>query len=196
MAIRYAIAIMILLAKCSIYMLRAQMSFAILTMVPRNRVLIQTDNECVQNATSLKMSENYRNRHSPIHNWSELSMCGVVAAHYAGFYSTELFGSYVATFSPKSVISWFILLPSTANTLIPLFLRLGEWTIFLMKVFIGICIGLNQESFAILTLKWAPPNDRILFSGSLYGEYKTNYVTKDIGHCVEFFVLLKAVNNP
>ncbi|XP_046752572.1 sialin-like isoform X1 [Diprion similis] len=168
MVIRYAIAIMILLAKCSIYMLRAQMSFAILTMVPRNRVLIQTDDECFQNATSMKISENHHNHHSPIRNWSELSMCGVLAAYYAGFYSTELFGSYVATFSPKSVISWLILLPSIANTLIPLFLRFGKWTIFFMRVFIGICAGLNQESFAILTLKWASPDDRVLFSGSLY----------------------------
>ena len=157
---RYFVALMTFLGFALVYMLRVNLSVAIVDMV-HNKTTRHP------NGSAYAMEAEY--------NWDSTTRGIVLSSFFYGYIVTQIPGGYLAVkFGGKRTLGLGVLVPALFTLITPLAVRGSVYLLIVARIFEGLFEGLTFPSLQAIWYKWAPPLERsvlptISFSGVFIG---------------------------
>uniref|UniRef100_T1IXH3 Sialin n=1 Tax=Strigamia maritima TaxID=126957 RepID=T1IXH3_STRMM len=155
---RYLVACMAFLGFCNVYILRANLSVAIVDMV--------ANKSHIENGTIIYKQE---------FNWDTKLQGTILGAFFYGYIVTQIPGGWMATyFGGKIIFGIGVMLTALLTLLTPFAARLSVYALIAVRVLEGLTEGLAYPAIHALWTHWAPPMEKtrlatIAFSGSYIG---------------------------
>ncbi|XP_034952043.1 sialin-like [Chelonus insularis] len=180
---RQVLTIMVIFGFMLNYMLRVNLTIAIVAMViPRNSLSQNMSNvsqECFEpssmiNYTNSNSTSNDSNYISTLdlpdelpqtrYDWNEYEVNFILGAFFWGYLCTELPGGRLAeVIGAKRVLGYSMLCSSIITLLTPIAASLGYQFIALLRITLGLMLGATWPALYPLASLWVPPTDRSKF---------------------------------
>jgi len=157
---RYFVALMTFMGFALVYMLRVNLSVAIVDMV-------QNKTRTHSNGT-VYLTE-------PEYDWDSATRGIVLSSFFYGYIFTQIPGGYLAIkFGGKITLGLGVLVPALLTLITPLAVRGSVYLLIVARILEGLFEGLTFPSLQAIWYKWAPPLERsvlptISFSGVFIG---------------------------
>lgn len=155
---RYLVAAMTFLGFCNVYILRANLSVAIVDMVANK-------------STNDNGTENYEIEF----DWDSQKQGSLLAAFFYGYIVTQIPGGWLAnTFGGKRVFGIGVMATALLTLLTPPAAQFSFYAIFAIRVLEGLAEGFAYPASHAIWSCWAPPQEKtklatVAFSGSYVG---------------------------
>jgi ACS family sodium-dependent inorganic phosphate cotransporter len=141
---------MVILSFMVHHMLRVNISIAIVEMAVKN----------VSNR-----SENY----GPRYDWSAIEKNYILGSYFWGYIITQIPGGRLAErFGSKIVVGVGLLSASVLTLLIPAASNIHYYLVLLIRVCLGLTMGVHWPSIPPMAVKWSPPNDISKFMSHMF----------------------------
>jgi len=156
---RYVVAGLAFLGFCVIYMLRVNLSVAIVAMTANK-------NHTLENGTIVVY---------PDFTWERQTQGVILGSFFYGYIFTQIPGGYLATkFGGKRVFVIGIAATSVLTLLTPFLTHIGTGFLITTRILEGLFEGITYPSIHAIWARWAPPLERsrlaaVAFSGSYVG---------------------------
>ncbi|XP_053640971.2 sialin-like isoform X2 [Cherax quadricarinatus] len=180
---RVVLAGLVFLASVNIYMLRVNLSVAIVAMVHRNYTARATSStECLtfsQGNETVAMMENVstdkeemqqqwqQQMEEEVHGfmeWDELTQGIVLASYFYGYTFTQVIGGRLSEiYGTHRVLGCCILTSAIWTLLTPIAARFHYVALIVLRVALGLCSGVSWPSMQCLVARWIPPSERPRF---------------------------------
>ncbi|XP_017490862.1 PREDICTED: putative inorganic phosphate cotransporter [Rhagoletis zephyria] len=154
LGVRHLQSMLIFFGLCTVFMMRANLSVAIVAMMDRNST----------------------NPDFPEYAWSEQTKSLLLSSFFWGYCLTQIPGGQLSQrFGGKVMLLFSIGMSGVLALFTPISARLGDWQLICALRFLqGFCQGVIYPSTHTLLAKWAPPAERgvlatLCFSGSQFG---------------------------
>ncbi|XP_055698836.1 sialin-like [Phlebotomus papatasi] len=160
--VRLNVGVMIFLSCMTSYMLRVNFSIAILAMVvPSSPSLLNgTD------ITGVLTVKDY----GPRYHWSSSQQGLLLGSYFWGYLISALPGTWlVEKYGGKILITTSFALSVVVTALAPLFASWGFYAMYISRFITGFLSGPHYAAFHNIISKWAPPEEKGKFMGSLMG---------------------------
>ncbi|CAG7830134.1 unnamed protein product [Allacma fusca] len=164
---RYSMAILAFFGFVFNYMLRINISVAIVAMVkPRSSGNTSVNSTLHPNEVSEYQGD---------FNWDENTQALIIGSFFWGYIITQFPGGRLAElFGGKYIFGGSIFLAGVVNILIPFAARDNPTCMIVLRVLLGVFEGATYPSMHAMLAKWAPPAERsrlssIVYSGSQAG---------------------------
>ncbi|XP_067047190.1 sialin-like [Acropora muricata] len=180
---RYVLAALSCSGFCVIYLLRVNLSVALVAMVNStytNEKVSKSNPECQRNlsTSSLQKDEQF--------NWDEKTQGLILGSFFYGYILTQLPGGWLgARFGAKNLFGFGVLTTSVLTMLTPLAARHSVGTLIAVRILEGLGEGVTFPAMHAMWSSWAPPLERsklITFSyaglqlGTIIGMPLTGYL--------------------
>ncbi|KAL7745265.1 hypothetical protein ACLKA6_008309 [Drosophila palustris] len=163
---RFFVTIMLFLGMANAYIMRTNMSVAIVAMVNHTAAL----GEDAENATKAT------NRQDGEFNWSYKLQGYILSSFFYGYVLTQIpFGFLIKAYGAKQFLGWGMMLNSVVAFLVPLSARNGGYMALIIVRFIqGLGEGPTVPCTHAMLAKWIPPDERsragaAVYSGAQFG---------------------------
>ncbi|CAG2118590.1 unnamed protein product, partial [Medioppia subpectinata] len=140
---RLIVGLMGCLGCCLLYVLRSNLSVAIIAMVNELEVIeeedtiIQDNDLCYDISTRINVSNSGPIYNGPKYMWSASIQGVILGSYFYGYTVTQMLGSYADRFGAKWMTGLGVLLPAVFNALIPVLAEVHYSLVILMRVLIG-----------------------------------------------------------
>ncbi|XP_066250400.1 sialin-like [Euwallacea similis] len=157
---RYVVSAMGFCGFFNAYVLRVNLSIAIVAMTESTNIILENGTTIIQH---------------PDFDWSQELQGHIISAFFYGYISTQIVGGVLATRIGGKVLFGLGVAVTAALTLItPLVVVTNVYWFIAIRVFEGICEGVTYPCIHAIWSKWAPPLERsrlatIAFSGCFVG---------------------------
>ncbi|XP_054738875.1 putative inorganic phosphate cotransporter [Anastrepha obliqua] len=152
--VRHLQSMLIFFGLCAVFMMRVNLSVAIVAMMDRNST----------------------NPDFPDYDWSEQTKSLLLSSFFWGYFLTQIPGGQLSErFGGKVMLLFSVGTSGFLALFTPLSARVGDWQLTCALRFLqGFCQGVIYPSTHTLLAKWAPPAERgvlatLCFSGSQFG---------------------------
>lgn len=150
------------------YMLRVNLTIAIVNMVVDNKTMIElglksNDNTAEQiDRTSVVIGNQTR------FTWSEYDKNLVIGCFFWGYLATELPGGRLAeVVGARRVFGYSMLFASCVTLLSPLASKIHFFLLVILRVILGFMLGVTWPAMHPMAAKWIPPNERSKFISNM-----------------------------
>ncbi|XP_060517094.1 uncharacterized protein LOC132696344 [Cylas formicarius] len=157
---RYVVALMAFCGFFNAYILRVNLSIAIVAMTDDKYVTLE-------NGTRLNMG--------PVFDWNNELQGHILSAFFYGYMATQILGGYVATkLGGKSLFGIGIFVTAAFTLVTPWIVETHVYLFIAVRVIEGLCEGVTYPCIHAVWSKWAPPLERarlatLSFSGCFVG---------------------------
>ncbi|KAK3095969.1 hypothetical protein FSP39_021470, partial [Pinctada imbricata] len=188
---RMSLAIMAFLGFCNLYMLRVNMSVAIVCMVNqtalRGNVSTESTDKSDNNRTGLdetscvaELSHDNQESEDGEFLWDKRTQGVILGSFYWGYICTQIAGGWLSTrFGGKRVFGWFMFVCALATIFTPLAARAHVYFLITLRFLAGFCQGVVWPAQQSLWASWAPPLESSRLGG--FG-----YAGSQIGNVITF----------
>ncbi|RNA04067.1 inorganic phosphate cotransporter isoform X3 [Brachionus plicatilis] len=189
-SVRLLMSLLIFLGYCFQYMLKINMSIAIVCMVNNTALGILS----YQNSTELSDApvlvpdecSSTISHHKPIDGpftWPKNIQGVILSSYFYGYILTQLPGGFISyKLGGKNVLTVTMLIASIFTLLIPLFAKLGAVPLMICRFIVGLAHGAFWPSISSLWIFWAPSPERSRLVGSASaGSWVGNIVALPLG---------------
>ncbi|XP_015177637.1 PREDICTED: sialin [Polistes dominula] len=176
--------IMVILGFMLNYMLRVNLTIAIVSMVmPYNKYshsnnshdIIPIDNKTITSdamITSINGSTFTSSVHEELEQtrypWNEYEVNLILGSFYWGYICTEIPGGRMAEIiGTRRVFGYSMLLSSAITLLTPLFATFGYVAVATLRIALGFMLGVTWPAIQPMTARWIPPNERSKFVSNM-----------------------------
>jgi len=180
------------------YMLRINMSIAIVAMAKSNISTLPDDGE-----STVLHDHGYGVSNSTMEdgefNWDERTQSLIIGSFFWGYILTQIPGGRLAEiFGSKYIFGLSILFSGLATLAVPFLSEENPTKLICLRVFIGILEGATYPSMHALLARWAPPMERsrltsIVYSGSQAGTVITlplgGFIISALGWRFIFYIM-------
>jgi len=156
---RYVVALLAFFGFCNIYMLRVNLSVAVVAMTTNKT-------HRLPNGTTTEY---------PDFEWDSATQGLVLASFFYGYILTQIPGGYLATkYGGKRVFLWGITATAVITIFTPLLAKQSTGLLVAARVLAGLCEGVTYPSIHAIWSRWAPPLEQsritaFAFSGMYLG---------------------------
>uniref|UniRef100_F1L297 Sialin n=1 Tax=Ascaris suum TaxID=6253 RepID=F1L297_ASCSU len=166
---RLTLALVSFLGCVCVYMLRNDVSFAIVCMVNSTAVGGGSDGHAGSCKPENNDSESSTNEIEGSLLWSKGTQGSVLSAFFWGYIFSQILGGYIAgRYGGKYVIGVSVLLSSVLNLISPVSANASVAIFIAIRVLLGVSQGVIFPAFHSLWAQWAPPFERSLLTGISY----------------------------
>ncbi|VDP01214.1 unnamed protein product [Soboliphyme baturini] len=164
---RFNLALLMLVGTTVNYMMRTNLSLAIVCMVPND---------------TLNSSDSAISSTAPTFHWSSQLQGNLLSAFFWGYICTQIAGGWIATrYGSHLVIVINFAVCVLSTFLSPVGAEVSYYFLFVLRVVLGFCQGIIFPAFMSMWSKWAPPMERSkLIALSFAGNQVGNIVTMAI----------------
>ncbi|XP_012344677.1 vesicular glutamate transporter 2.2 isoform X2 [Apis florea] len=156
---RYVVAVLTFLGCFTSYILRVNLSVAIVAMTAEVR----------------KIDENGIEYFEKEFDWDSKTQGLVLSSFFYGYISTQLLGGLLSTrIGGKKVFGFGIAITAFLTIITPPLVKVSVYILLALRIIEGICEGVTYPCIHAIWAQWAPPLERsklatITFSGSFFG---------------------------
>ncbi|XP_017880754.1 vesicular glutamate transporter 2.2 [Ceratina calcarata] len=156
---RYVVGVLAFLGFFTSYILRVNLSVAIVAM----------------NAKVRKVNETGEKYFEPEFNWDSKTQGLVLSSFFYGYISTQLLGGWLGgRIGGKRVFGLGIAVTAFLTIITPPLVRVSVYILVALRIVEGICEGVTYPCIHAIWAQWAPPLERsklatLAFSGSFFG---------------------------
>ncbi|KAH8395974.1 hypothetical protein KR222_000604 [Zaprionus bogoriensis] len=161
--VRFFVIIMLALGMANAYVMRTNMSVAIVAMVNHTAII-----EDSKRADSSKRTA-FRNQGGTF-NWSYTLQGYILASFFYGYVITQIpFGFLIKSYGAKHFLGWGMLINSVAAFFVPVAAREGGYiALCVVRLIQGLGEGPIVPCTHALLAKWTPPDERSRASAAVY----------------------------
>uniref|UniRef100_A0A0M3IKK9 MFS domain-containing protein n=1 Tax=Ascaris lumbricoides TaxID=6252 RepID=A0A0M3IKK9_ASCLU len=171
---RLTLALVSFLGCVCVYMLRNDVSFAIVCMVNSTAVGGGSDGHAGSCKPENNDSESSTNEIEGSLLWSKGTQGSVLSAFFWGYIFSQILGGYIAgRYGGKYVIGVSVLLSSVLNLISPVSANASVAIFIAIRVLLGVSQGVIFPAFHSLWAQWAPPFERSLLTGISYAGHSS-----------------------
>ncbi|XP_040572757.1 sialin isoform X1 [Lepeophtheirus salmonis] len=157
---RYVVAGLAFFGFCVIYMLRVNLSVAIVAMTSKKVIILENGSEKIL---------------PPEFRWESSTQGLILGSFFYGYIVTQIPGGFLATrFGGKRIFLIGIAATAFLTILTPILTKIGTGFLITTRILEGLFEGMTYPSIHAIWAKWAPPLERsrlaaVAFSGSYVG---------------------------
>ncbi|XP_067659166.1 uncharacterized transporter slc-17.2-like [Haliotis asinina] len=157
---RLIVVLMIFLGSVMVETNRSNLSVGIVCMVN------DTDNNNINGTTTTVQSENAE------FYWSKAEQAGILSAYYYGYTVPQLpSGMLSVKYGGKYVMLTGMLIGSIASLLLPIGARTSIYLVYVLRVIIGLTMGVYNPTAQAMIGRWAPPSERTFLVSICYAGF-------------------------
>ncbi|XP_023344721.1 vesicular glutamate transporter 1 [Eurytemora carolleeae] len=156
---RYVVAMLAFLGFCNIYMLRVNLSVAVVAMTT-NKTHVYPNGTVYE---------------APDFDWDSKTQGFILASFFYGYIFTQIPGGYLATrYGGKRIFLWGVTTTAILTVLTPPLARMHTSLLIGTRIIAGLCEGVTYPSIHAIWSRWAPPLEQsritaFAFSGIYMG---------------------------
>lgn len=163
---RLVLNLMVILGFMFNYMLRVNLTIAIVEMViPSNKSYLAI----ASNTTEIfNGNETDIDPHIGKYAWDKYDQNFLLGSFYAGYVLTELPGGRLAeVIGARRVFGYSMLAASLVTLLTPAAAQWGYMAVLVLRILLGMFLGATWPAMPPMASKWIPPNDRSKFIANM-----------------------------
>ncbi|CAG2117364.1 unnamed protein product [Medioppia subpectinata] len=171
---RFIVGLMGCLSCFMLYVLRSNLSVAIIAMVDELEVIEEDttahgNDLCYDINTRINVTKLTNTYHGPKYMWSQSVQGVILGSYFYGYTVTQMLGSYADKFGAKWMTGLGVVLPALLNAFIPVLADIHYSLVILMRVLIGAFHGVIYACVFSLFAKWFPQSEKIVaISGTMF----------------------------
>ncbi|XP_017757364.1 PREDICTED: putative inorganic phosphate cotransporter isoform X2 [Eufriesea mexicana] len=220
---RQVLNIMVIIGFMLNYMLRVNITIAIVSMViPSNDTLHSSDHDkssdCFDSTITINVTSfdngsttltsdsatssiPYPPRHEEMnqsrYSWNEYQVNLVLGSFFWGYICTELPGGRLAEIiGPKRVFGYSMLVSSIVTLLTPLAADYSYITVVALRAILGFMLGATWPAMQPMTVRWIPPTERSKFVSNMMVFYVTGTIGLVWSSAWFFFIFDSPAQHP
>lgn len=156
---RFVLNLMVILGFMFNYMLRVNLTIAIVEMV-----LPVSNATAAENVTEAANVTEVASKYA----WDKYDQNFLLGSFYAGYVLTELPGGRLAeVIGARRVFGWSMLAASLVTLLTPVAADWGFAAVLVLRVLLGMFLGATWPAMPPMAARWIPPNDRSKFIANM-----------------------------
>ncbi|XP_045591544.1 sialin [Procambarus clarkii] len=172
---RFVVGGLVFLASVTIYMLRVNLSVAIVAMVRRNNsATVASNAECLVLTQGVGVVAGEGNSTTHLEereeevdgemDWDALTQGVILASYYYGYACTQIIGGRLAEiYGTKRVLGGCIFISAIWTLVTPIAARAHYGALIAIRVVLGLCSGVSWPAMQCLVARWIPPLERPRF---------------------------------
>ncbi|XP_046577944.1 uncharacterized transporter slc-17.2-like [Haliotis rubra] len=160
---------------CSQRLIVVFMVFLGSVMVESNRSNLSVGIVCMVNDTDINningTTTTVQSEHAEFY-WSKTEQAGILSSYYYGYMVAQFpSGLLAAKYGGKYVMLTGMLIGSIASLLLPIGARTSMYLVYVLRVILGLAMGVYNPTAQAMLGRWAPPSERTLLVAICYAGF-------------------------